>query len=522
MGTSYDYNLLTQKHKKFYSDLTMLTPIELMNIPKDNLSEKVNLIISINKIKVGCSYKIKLFDISNGQKISLNEITECQSQDNKKAFLNTQIIINYFFEKEQPLLIEISRKDEIEKIDKIKTTLGNVIVAFEKKISSFDDEILIIKAEKKKNNEDVIKFSFEISPPKDKEISFKSIKYKMYYEVYCDKGILYRSECLIDKGKKGIFNPVKIPVCLFPNEHLIVIFYKSSRKERKRLDLSISEFIKFQSAFQRVNGAQLKITSKSEISKKYTFVDYLTAGMKISLSVAIDFTGSNGNPKDRMSLHYIHGKEPNQYQKAISSCGNIISQYTDDKLFPCFGFGAKINNKSAYLFNLNFDKNPKIKEIQGIIDAYHNAFQKVELWGPTYFCPIIRKINEMIENEKENNKLNYHILMILTDGIIDDMKETIDELVKSSSLPLSIIIIGVGKEDFSSMEILDADENPLIDTEGKICERDLVQFVPFLKFQSDAKKLANEVLAEIPGQVIEYYENNNLKPSNLNSQSINI
>ena len=112
--------------------------------------------------------------------------------------------------------------------------------------------------------------------------------------------------------------------------------------------------------------------------------------------------------------------------------------------------------------------------------------------------------------------------MILTDGIIDDMKETIDELVKSSSLPLSIIIIGVGKEDFSSMEILDADENPLIDTEGKICERDLVQFVPFLKFQSDAKKLANEVLAEIPGQVIEYYENNNLKPSNLNSQSINI
>ena len=504
--------------QKFFSDLSHTQTINSNN---NSLSEKIKLKVLISQINTKSKYDIKLYHRIGYKNYPLNEISECSISGNKKeAKLDSPILIQYFFEKEQPLLIEINRKEEKEKIDKIKTTLGNVMVAFEKKISSFDDEILIIKAEKKKNNEDVIKFSFEISPAKDKEISFKSIKYKMYYEVYCYKGILYRSECLKDKGKIGIFNPVKIPLCLFPNEHLIVIFYKSSRKERKRLDSSISEFIKFQSVFQRVNGTELKITSKSEITKKYTFVDYLIAGMKISLSVAIDFTGSNGNPKDRMSLHYIHGKEPNQYQKAISSCGNIVSQYTDDKLFPCFGFGAKIKNESSYLFNLNFDKNPKIKEIQGIIDAYHNAFQKIKLWGPTYFSPIIRKINEMIEKEK--NKLNYYILMILTDGILDDMEKTINELVKSSSLPLSVIIIGVGKEDFSSMKILDADKDPLIDKEGKISERDLVQFVPFLEYQSDAKKLANEVLAEIPGQVIEYYENNNLKPSNLNSQSINI
>jgi hypothetical protein len=41
------------------------------------------------------------------------------------------------------------------------------------------------------------------------------------------------------------------------------------------------------------------------------------------------------------------------------------------------------------------------------------------------------------------------------------MQKTIDEIVRGSSLPLSIIIVGVGSADFSSMDILDADDEPL-------------------------------------------------------------
>jgi vacuolar-type H+-ATPase subunit F/Vma7 len=50
---------------------------------------------------------------------------------------------------------------------------------------------------------------------------------------------------------------------------------------------------------------------------------------------------------------------------------------------------------------------------------------------------------------------------LITDGIINDMQKTIDEIVRGSSLPLSIIIVGVGQEDFSSMQVLDADDEPL-------------------------------------------------------------
>lgn len=51
--------------------------------------------------------------------------------------------------------------------------------------------------------------------------------------------------------------------------------------------------------------------------------------------------------------------------------------------------------------------------------------------------------------------------MIITDGIINDMNDTIDQIVRGSSLPLSIIIVGVGDADFTSMDRLDADDEPL-------------------------------------------------------------
>ena len=51
----------------------------------------------------------------------------------------------------------------------------------------------------------------------------------------------------------------------------------------------------------------------------------------------------------------------------------------------------------------------------------------------------------------------YSVLLILTDGEIHDMEQTKDLVVDASVLPLSIIIVGVGEADFTSMEILDGD-----------------------------------------------------------------
>ena len=46
----------------------------------------------------------------------------------------------------------------------------------------------------------------------------------------------------------------------------------------------------------------------------------------------------------------------------------------------------------------------------------------------------------------------------------------------ASKLPLSVIIVGVGNEDFADMERLDGDENRLSHN-GVMAVRDIVQFV---------------------------------------------
>ena len=46
---------------------------------------------------------------------------------------------------------------------------------------------------------------------------------------------------------------------------------------------------------------------------------------QLNFIVAIDYTGSNGDPRDPNSLHYFNPQNPcNQYTNAIGSVGNIV------------------------------------------------------------------------------------------------------------------------------------------------------------------------------------------------------
>ena len=42
-------------------------------------------------------------------------------------------------------------------------------------------------------------------------------------------------------------------------------------------------------------------------------------------------------------------------------------------------------------------------------------------------------------------------IVLLQDGVITDMANTVDRIVDASNLPLSIVIVGVGSADFSNM-----------------------------------------------------------------------
>ena len=247
----------------------------------------------------------------------------------------------------------------------------------------------------------------------------------------------------------------------------------------------------------------------------YSFLDYIAGGCQINLLIAVDFTGSNGHPMAPTSLHFISPNGYNHYQSALHSVSEILLNYDSDKEVPLYGFGGKINRQVNHCFPLNFDNtNPAVSGLQGIMQAYKQALHSVELSGPTLFSHIIRTAVSMAEHAQVNQyNQQYFILLILTDGEIHDMNETIDWIVRGSNSPLSIVIVGIGNENFKNMDVLDADDNPLVDSRGVKMARDIVQFVPYRNFNNSPTALTKEVLAEIPREITNYFKIKKITPN---------
>jgi len=504
-----------QRSKIFFTDTTRPLPGQPGSEgTADDLREKVALRLSLSDIQKDCGYNAQLFSTVGGVQTPLSNSENLEKHDLTNAILNTSILIQYYFEKEQPLLVRITKSKEgcPPSMYDIPTTLGCIMGSRKntliKPIAEGSPEKLIIAAEKIQQSEDILVLSFDVTP--NKPLNWRESKNKLIFKVNAGVNPIYQSECISDAGR---FNEIRIPAALL-SQDINIIFFDFKNKAVENVHTNVNELVNKKVIQVKMSKTRTyTFTSNSRITRNFTFVDYLKAGVQIGLSVAIDFTGSNGNPSDPRSLHFIGGQEPNQYERAIYACGNIVAYYDYDQMFPSYGFGAKINNAPTPIFNLSLQQNPNIHLIPNVIQEYHKALSTVKLWGPTNFGPILHTTNNIIR--AENDKLKYNILMILTDGMIDDIDATINELVEGSFLPLSVIIIGIGSADFSNMNLLDADENPLVNSQGRAACRDLVQFVPFLRFETDPQRLAQEVLAEIPKQILQYYEMNHLDPIKL-------
>mmetsp|Transcript_5176 Transcript_5176/g.9026 ORF Transcript_5176/g.9026 Transcript_5176/m.9026 type:complete len:682 (-) Transcript_5176:1507-3552(-) len=260
---------------------------------------------------------------------------------------------------------------------------------------------------------------------------------------------------------------------------------------------------------------------KCERFQKPTFLDYVAGGCEIGFAVAIDLTASNKPVSNPKSLHHYAPGVFNPYMQAIISIGAVLEYYDSDQMFPMYGFGARLpwkNNEKSHCFALNFDpnENAEVKGIQGILDTYMRAVSAVVLSGPTLFSEVIQAACKRAQRPLTQARQHYDILLIITDGIIDDMDKTVLSIIECSKLPMSIIIVGVGDADFTSMNVLDSDTSRLGSKALGYVERDIVQFVPFRDFvdtdsrEIDQFKFAKSLLEEIPAQVLSYFESRHI------------
>lgn len=61
--------------------------------------------------------------------------------------------------------------------------------------------------------------------------------------------------------------------------------------------------------------------------------------------------------------------------------------------------------------------------ISGVLEAYRACIRQVQLYGPTNFSPVINHVGRFAASYRDGS--SYFILLILTDGIITDMPQTV-------------------------------------------------------------------------------------------------
>ncbi|XP_072845353.1 copine-9 isoform X2 [Pogona vitticeps] len=474
-----------------------------------------------------------------------------------------KFVLDYYFEEKQNLRFDVYNVDSKTcSLPKNKDFLGQAYVALGEIIGSQRGRLerpltgvpgkkcgtIILFAEELSNCRDIVTMQLCANKLDKKDFFGKSDPFLVFYRSNEDGTftICHKTE-VVKNNLNPVWQPFSIPVRSLCNgdydrtvkidvydwdrdgSHDFIGEFATSYRELSRAQ---SQFTVYEVSNPRkkckkkkyVNSGTVTLLSFT-VQSEYTFVDYIRGGTQLNFTVAIDFTASNGIPSQPTSLHYMSPYQLSSYAMALKAVGEIIQDYDSDKLFPAYGFGAKVppDGKVSHQFPLNNNlENPNCEGIEGVLESYFQSLRTVQLYGPTNFAPVINQVARLAAEVTDGSQ--YYVLLIITDGVISDMLQTKEAIVSASSLPMSIIIVGVGPAEFGAMEELDGDE-VRVSSRGRYAERDIVQFVPFRDYVDHSgnhvlsmARLAKDVLAEIPEQLLSYMKARDIKPLNANKQ----
>uniref|UniRef100_A0A8C8K414 C2 domain-containing protein n=1 Tax=Oncorhynchus tshawytscha TaxID=74940 RepID=A0A8C8K414_ONCTS len=456
-----------------------------------------------------------------------------------------KFVLDFFFEEKQNLRFDVynvdTRSSNISKHDflgQMFCTLGEIIGStgsrLERTLSGIPGKKcgnIIFTAEELSNCRDIATMQLCANKLDKKDFFGKSDPFLVFYRSNEDGTftICHKTE-VIKNTLNPVWQPFTIPVRALCNgdydRTVKVDVYDWDRNGSHdfigEFTTSYREFSRGQSQF---NVYEVKKEKNREhlqpatLNLLFIVINHCLTRTQLNFTVAIDFTASNGNPSQPTSLHYMSPYQMNAYAMALKAVGEIIQDYDSDKMFPAYGFGAKLppDGKISHVFPLNSNsENPNCVGIEGVLEAYFQSLRTVQLYGPTNFAPVINQVARCAEDVTDGSQ--YFVLLMITDGVISDMVQTKEAVVNAAALPMSIIIVGVGPAEFDAMEELDGDE-VRVSSKGRIAERDIVQFVPFRDYIDrqgnqvlSMARLAKDVLAEIPEQLLGFMKTRDIGP----------
>nr|KAF6473767.1 copine family member 9 [Rousettus aegyptiacus] len=397
-----------------------------------------------------------------------------------------KFVLDYFFEEKQNLRFDVYNVDSKTNISKPQDFLGQAFLALGEVIGGQGSRVerpltgvpgkkcgtILLTAEELSNCRDIATMQLCANKLDKKDFFGKSDPFLVFYRSNEDGTftICHKTE-VVKNTLNPVWQPFSIPVRALCNgdydrtvkidvydwdrdgSHDFIGEFTTSYRELSKAQnqFTVYEVLNPRKKCKKkkyVNSGTVTLLSFS-VDSEFTFVDYIKGGTQLNFTVAIDFTASNGNPLQPTSLHYMSPYQLSAYAMALKAVGEIIQDYDSDKLFPAYGFGAKLppEGRISHQFPLNNnDEDPNCAGIEGVLESYFQSLRTVQLYGPTYFAPVINQVARAAAKISDGSQ--YYVLLIITDGVISDMTQTKEAIVSASSLPMSIIIVGVGPAMF--------------------------------------------------------------------------
>ena len=486
---------------------------KILQIQKDpidiriNSNYSINLKISIKKVKYLDSFSIILNQFEESNKLNKKLIGTSETKQIKPDQLvrfNHDFIVEYDFTKIQPLEFIIKMRNNQE--ERLEINLGELI-GRPRQIYFHDFKNFELQIESIMHSVIQKKIIFLLS------LSGNLKNMKLFYTIsnlgnrYDNNknDLVYKSD-IMNGDSQIIFKQIEIPFEKLSDDNnleddLIQLHFFNVNDENQNEELGNEKYTLEKILHNQEIELKLKDGIVAKILSKrknfYNLLQFLYNDFHLVTTFCIDFSENN----------IVHNKD-SKFKDYLNIFLNLLYPYNSDKFFHCYAYGFKLLKDNKDYINEIFPLNRKVPSIEmnDIIKKYEKFLTKIEKTSEkTDLVLIIRNLNNSIKNNFDLEDKEYNVLIIFACNDIEDEEEFINELIVTSSLNISLIIIGIGSGAFHNIQ------NAINKSKGNLLKRDCVKF---LKIGDNINEKIKYSLNNIPDAMIDFFCENNVLPKN--------
>lgn len=130
-----------------------------------------------------------------------------------------------------------------------------------------------------------------------------------------------------------------------------------------------------------------------------------------------------------------------------------------------YGVGARTmegNGTAVDICSMTGDfTDPFIESQEELLNSYEGSLRTIKIAGPVNYKAIVKFVCDMAQLDfgtaaDPSAIRNYYVLTILMAGLIDDIDDSVNEILRAADLPISVQIIKIGgvsesENDFSTL-----------------------------------------------------------------------